>query len=120
MPKYSCKRHILCIVRVKLIKNAENISYLFSLLCPIMPSMIMPNYAPYKASSRPTFCPTYIPLFQKITKLQSMTNLKKASQYLLEKFWGLMVRYPDAFQTSPKLSSPKFPLAPLICYNLSD
>ena len=71
--------------RVKLIKNAKNISYVFSLLCPIMPSMIMPNYAPTKPHLGPKFCTTYIPEDYQIAI--NRKYLKKASQYLLEKFW---------------------------------
>ena len=77
----------------------------------------MPNNAQHdNAPTKPHLGPRFVqPIFQKITKLQSITYLKKASQYLLEKFWefwGIMGRYPDAFQTPPKLSSPKFPLTP--------
>ena len=59
MPKYSWG---IFGAKVKFwAKLIKNISYVFSLLCPIMPSMIMPNYAPTKPHLGPKFCPSYIP-----------------------------------------------------------
>ena len=69
----------------------------------------MSNYAPTKPHLGPHFVQ---PIFQNITKLQSITYLKKAIQYLLEKIWGILGNYgkvPQCFLNFPKIKLPKIP-----------